>query len=86
MTLVQFKWDAVLISLRREVCPRARWDKAQRCWAMTETDAERFLQAAHTRLSFARNHSTISINDTVWVLGFLQGAPYRQEPLSHRTG
>jgi hypothetical protein len=77
MPIVKFPWDAQLISVRREVCPRARWEKATHAWVMTNADAETFLQAAQARMSFARVHCTVTVDQTVWVLGFTRGAPYR---------
>jgi hypothetical protein len=80
MAIVKFPWDAQLVSLRREVCPRARWEKASRAWRMTDPDAETFLQAAQTRMDFARVTCTISVDDTNWVVGFTEGTPYRLDP------
>jgi hypothetical protein len=28
------------VSIRRDVCPQAKWDKATHAWTMTTTDAE----------------------------------------------
>jgi hypothetical protein len=77
MPMVKFPWDAQLISIRRDVCPRARWEKTARVWVMTEPEAETFLQAAQARLYFARVTCTVTVDDMVWVLGFAQDAPYR---------
>jgi hypothetical protein len=77
MPMVKFPWDAQLISLRRDVCPRARWQKTARVWVMTDPEAETFLQAAQARMSFARVTCTVTVDRTVWVLGFTQGTPYR---------
>jgi hypothetical protein len=79
MPIVQFPWDAQLVSIRREVCPHARWDKAAHAWTMTASDAEAFLRAAQARMYFGRVKCTVSVDDTVWVLGFTRGAPYRLE-------
>jgi hypothetical protein len=75
--MVKFPWDAQLISLRRDVCPRARWEKTSRVWIMTDPEAETFLQAAQARMYFARVTCMVTVNDAVWVLGFAQDAPYR---------
>jgi hypothetical protein len=75
MPMVKFPWDAQLISLRREVCPRARWEKTSRVWIMTDPEAETFLQAAQARMYFARVTCMVTVNDAVWVLGFAQDAP-----------
>jgi hypothetical protein len=77
MPMVKFPWDAQLISLRRDVCPRARWEKTSRVWVMTDPEAETFLQAAQARMSFARMKCTVTVDDTVWVLGFAKDTPYR---------
>ena len=76
MPVVKFPWDAHLVSVRCEACPHARWEKARRAWIMTDADAEAFLQAAHARMYFTRVHCTVTVDDTVWVLGFAQGTPY----------
>ena len=78
MPMVKFAWDAQLISIRRDVCPRARWQRALRVWEMTDPDAEIFLQAAQARMYFARVSCTVTVDDTVWVLGFATDAPYRR--------
>jgi hypothetical protein len=77
--MVKFPWDAQLISLRRDVCPRARWEKTSRVWVMTDPEAETFLQAAQARMSFARVTCTVTVDRTVRVLGFTQGTPYRRD-------
>jgi hypothetical protein len=77
MPIVSFPWDAQLVSVRREVCPDAQWDKARRVWIMTGDEAETFRQAAHARMYFGRVKCTINIDGTLWVLGFEQGTPYR---------
>jgi hypothetical protein len=43
---------------------------------MTTTDAEAFLQAAQARMYFGRVKCTVTVDETVWVLGFAQGTPY----------
>src|SRR5689334_555886 len=77
MRRVRFEWNPVLIELRREVCPNARWQRQGRHWLMTDADAERFIQTAQARLDFQRQQARIRIDDVIWVVGFVQGAPYR---------
>jgi hypothetical protein len=77
MPMVKFSWDAQLVSIRRDVCPRARWEKTSRVWVMTDAEAETFLQAAQARMYFARVTCTVTVDDTVWVLGFATDTPYR---------
>jgi hypothetical protein len=77
MPVVRFHWDAQLVSVRREVCPRAKWDKAARAWTMTADEAAAFLAAGHARLSFARDTGQIAIDGEQWLIGFVQGAPSR---------
>jgi hypothetical protein len=50
---------------------------------MTNHDACRFIHAAHGRLEGMRIHAEISIDDTRWLVGFVQGAPQKVE--NHRT-
>jgi hypothetical protein len=76
MPVVRFPWDAQLVSIRRDVCPQAKWDKATHAWTMTTTDAEAFLQAAQARLYFGRVKCTVTVDETVWVVGFALGTPY----------
>jgi hypothetical protein len=85
MPMVKFPWDAQLISVRREVCPRARWEKTSRVWVMTGTETETFLQAAQARMYFARVTYTVTVDDTVWVLGFAADTPYRLNVGSGRS-
>jgi hypothetical protein len=82
MPIVKFPWDAQLMSVRREVCPHARWEKATHTWLMTDLDAEIFLQAAQARMYSARSQCTITVDQAVWVLGFVQGTPYRLDTVS----
>jgi hypothetical protein len=49
---VRFAWNPLLVELRREVCPNARWQKRNRHWLMSVDDAERFLRAAQARPEF----------------------------------
>jgi hypothetical protein len=76
MAIVQVPWDAQLVSLRRQVCPQAMWDSAHGAWLMTADDAETFLNAAQARMFFCRSSCTLTIDGTVWVIGFKRGAPY----------
>ena len=80
MRCVPFEWNPVLIELRREVCPNARWQRQGRHWLMTDADAERFVQTAQARLDFQRQQAPIHIDDVIWVVGFVEGAPYRLAP------
>jgi hypothetical protein len=80
MRCVRFEWNPVLIELRREVCPNARWQRQGRHWLMTDADADRFIRTAQARLDFQRQHAPIRIDDIVWVVGFVEGAPYRLTP------
>jgi hypothetical protein len=82
MPVVKFPWDAQLVSLRRDVCPRARWEKAARAWVMTDADVETFLRAAQARMYFARVKCTVTVDNTVWVLEFAKSTPYQLEPVS----
>lgn len=77
MASVRFAWSPLLVELRREVCPQARWVKKGRQWIMQEEEARRFLTAAQARLEFQRGQAKILVDDTTWVVGFVQGAPYR---------
>ena len=77
MPIVRFPWDAQLVDLRRETCPRARWDKANRAWVMTTAEARAFLEVVHVRKQFCCMQCTVTVDETTWVLGFAQGAPYR---------
>ena len=53
MPVVRFAWSPMLVDLRREVCPSARWQKRGRHWVMSETDAQAFIRAAQARLDFS---------------------------------
>ena len=80
MRCVRFHWNPVLIDLRREVCPAAQWQRQGRRWLMSDADAEAFIRAAQVRLDFQRQHTQICVDDITWVVGFVQGAPYRLSP------
>jgi hypothetical protein len=77
MSVVRFHWDAQLVSVRRKVCPQARWDKAARAWTMTADEAAAFLAAGHARLQYARTSGQIAIDGQRWLVGFVQGASSR---------
>jgi hypothetical protein len=77
MPSVSFPFDAQLVSVRRDVCPRARWDKAGRRWTMTREEAQAFLAAGHARLEYCRMTARIVIDDERWLVGFAEGAPKR---------
>jgi len=44
---------------------------------MPDEEVRTFLHAAHARLDFQRWHAQIWVDDVAWVVGFVQGAPYR---------
>jgi len=77
MATVRFSWNPLLVDLRREVCPSARWEKRSRQWVTTEAEAATFLRAAHARLDFVRSKTEIRIDNVRWVVGFADGAPCR---------
>jgi len=74
---VRFDWNPILVDLRREVCPKARWHKQGRHWAMHSEDAQVFLDSAHRRLELSKRHAQVQVDDVTWVVGFVRGAPYR---------
>ena len=78
MPSIRFSWNQMLVDLRREVCPRARWQKQTRCWVMSDAEAEAFVRAAHTRLEFGKWQADIQIDEVTWIVGFAHGAPYRR--------
>ena len=77
MASVRFAWNPVLVELRRQVCPNARWQKSSRQWLMRDDEVRSFLQAAQTVLEYRRSQTEIRVDDVTWVMGFVQGAPYR---------
>jgi hypothetical protein len=77
MASVRFPWSPLLVDIRREICPEARWQKRGRQWIISETDAQAFLRTAQARLDHRRAHIQISVDDTVWIVGFIRGAPYQ---------
>jgi hypothetical protein len=79
MPVIRFAWDPQLVDIRRQACPKARWNKATRAWTMTTVEAEAFLAASHRRLEFGRSNSQITVDDEHWVIGFVQGASMKIE-------
>ena len=75
MPVVRFAWNPQLVDVRREACPRARWNSQTRAWTMTATEAEAFVAAGHHRLEYYRMASEIVIDGETWLVGFVQGAP-----------
>jgi hypothetical protein len=86
MPIVRFAWSPLLVEVRREQCPRAKWDRARRVWTMTQAEADRFLQASHSRLDFARASCELVIDDARWIVGFVQGAPRVLSPQDRTPG
>jgi hypothetical protein len=76
MPSIRFAWNPLLVDLRREVCPGARWRTQGRCWIMNDAEAQRFVRAAQARLDFQRSQAQLRIDDITWVFGFVRGAPY----------
>ncbi len=66
-----------MVSVRREVCPRATWDTAHCAWVMSDADAAAFLRAAQARMFFRKCSCTLAIDGAVWVVGFKPNTPYR---------
>lgn len=77
MTSVRFAWNPMLVDLRREICPRALWQKNGRQWIMSDTEADTFVRAAQARLDFGKSQAQIRVDNVIWVVGFVRGAPYR---------
>jgi hypothetical protein len=77
---VRFAWNPVLVDLRRDVCPGARWMKQGRQWLMSDSEATNFVQAAQARFDYSRSQAQICVDGTTWVVGFVRGAPYRLLP------
>jgi hypothetical protein len=86
LTCVQFAWNPTLVELRRQVCPGAQWQQKGRRWIMNEGEAQRFLQAAQTRLDLQRSQAQITVDDVAWIVGFVHGAPYRASPAALPRG
>jgi hypothetical protein len=76
---IRFVWNPILMDLRREVCPGARWQKQGRQWIMSDAEGQGFLRAAQARLEFQRAHAHIRVDDVTWVIGVVRNAPF---PLS----
>jgi hypothetical protein len=74
MPVICFAWDPRLVDVRRQACPKARWDKAARAWTMTAVEAETFLAASHERLQSGRTKSQIAIDDEQLTAGLVRGA------------
>jgi hypothetical protein len=74
MPSVSFPFDAQVVSVRREACPRARWNRARRVWTMTRTEAEAFFAASHTRMDLCRSTARIAIDDELWLARFAKNA------------
>ena len=85
MPSIRFAWNPLLVDLRREVCPGARWQRQGRCWMMSDAEAQRFVRAAQARLDFQRSQAQVRIDDITWVFGFVRGAPYRLAPTSGQS-
>ena len=77
MASVRFAWNPMLVDLRREICPRAQWQTKGRRWIMSDTDADTFVRAAQARLDFGKSQAQIRVDNVIWVVGFVRGAPYR---------
>lgn len=78
LATIRFAWSPILVGLRREICPAARWEARTRRWVMSARDAEKFLLAAQARLDFCRSAARIEIDGAVWRVGFARNAPYRE--------
>ena len=78
MAAVRFAWSPALVELRRQVCPNARWQKHSRQWLMQDDEAQSFMRAAQAALEYQKCQTQITVDDTVWIVGFVQGAPYRR--------
>ena len=76
MPSIGFVWNPVLVDLRREICPGARWKKQSREWLMSSAEAQGFLRAAQDRLAFQKAHARIRVDDVTWVIGFVRDAPF----------
>ncbi len=55
MPVVRFAWNPQLVAVRREACPRARWNSQTRSWTMTAAEVEAFVAAGHVRLEYLQN-------------------------------
>jgi len=75
MPMVRFIWSPILVEVRRESCPRARWDRARLAWTMTPAEVDLFVHASHRRLAFARDRGEILVDAVRWLVGDARGAP-----------
>ena len=66
----------MLVNLRREVCPGARWHRQGRHWLMSDAEAQTFVRAAQAGLDFQRSQAQIRIDGVTWIFGFVRGAPF----------
>ena len=53
----------MLVELRRQVCPGARWQKTSHQWLMRDDEATSFVQAAQAALEFRRTHAQIRVDE-----------------------
>ena len=47
---------------------------------MSDDEARTFLEGAQATLEYQRWQTQIWVDDVIWVVGFVQGAPYRANP------
>jgi hypothetical protein len=73
---ISFVWNPILVDLRREVCPGARWQKQGHHWLMSNAEAQGFLRAAQARLAFQKAQARNRVDDVTWVIGFVRDAPF----------
>jgi hypothetical protein len=45
---------------------------------MQDDEAQSFMRAAQSALDYQKWQTQITVDDTVWIVGFVQGAPYRK--------
>jgi hypothetical protein len=48
---------------------------------MSEAEAAKFLTASHVRLTYVRRTGEIAVDGERWIVGFVQGAPFRKSDL-----
>ena len=72
VTSVRFAWNPMLVDLRREICPRAQWQKNGRQWIMSGTEADTFVRAAQAGLDFGKSLAQIRVDNVIWVVGFVR--------------
>jgi hypothetical protein len=51
---------------------------ATACLDHEDADGEAFLAAGHAQLTYTRTNFEIAIDGERWVIGFVQGAPFRR--------